>query len=403
MRNKNTTKFSILIPVSLFIGFLVFVTWNYLHRGLFEYIGIDYRLWYASGQIARNYGFNQIYDSALQSHYQSQLFTLFSTPSNWSMPFWPLPLPNLSIFILPMLLLTFINPIPGFLLWTIINILGSLVYIWQFLKRIDYSPSNKWLLSVIISLPFLLNILFGQNNLILLIALGESLIQIRKENDLNAGLFLGFMVLKPQTLLLIVPALLISRKYKIFLGTLYTSCGLILLSILLSGKQAILGPYQVITSWPTILADSGVNLLTLSQNISKFSPGYLPIIITALSVFATIYFVVKYFSFQHWKFQSAHIEVDFLILYIATCLISPHANIHMLLPQVILLLAALHYGYLTNRELLLWGALPLSFFLFTSIDSIAIAHNIAGILQILVNIYLLYILSVKNSNTKVVE
>lgn len=398
MKNKRILVFYITIYLFLFVGFSIFIIWNYLHRGLFEYIGIDYRLWYATGQIARMYGFDQIYDIALQSHYQSQLFTLFSIPSNWSMAFWPLPLPYLSVFTLPMLILTFFKPESGFLLWTIINLLGSFIYILLFLKREKWTFSANLILSVTLSLPLLLNLLFGQLNILLLISLGETLILLRKEKDLRAGLCLGFMLLKPQTLLLIVPVLLISRKFKTILGIFISSIGLILISLLLSGKQAILGPFQVITSWPTILADSGVNLLTISQNVAKFIPGFLPTIITILGLIATMYFVFKYFSFQQWKFQLAHIEVDFLVLYIASSLISPHANIHMLLPQVILLIVAFFYGSLTNRDLFLWGSLPLTFFLLTSVDSIATAHNIAGILQILVNVFFLYKLS--NANIK---
>jgi len=387
-------------PIIALFGFIIFILWNYFNRGLFEYIGIDYRLWYSSGWIAREYGFSHIYDQALQSFYQSQLVDLFSSPSKWSMPFWPLPLPYLSIFVLPMLGLTIIKPVQGFLIWTVINTIGTIIYVSWFQRRMGWSVPKKVFLPVIISLPVLLNILFGQIYLLLLVALGESLILIRKERLFEAGLWLGLLLLKPQTLILIIPYLVISKKYRILLGTFISSFGLILLSFILSGKQAFLGPYRVITSWPVILADSSVNLLSLAANISKFASDYIPVLITLISILITIYFVLRYFSAQQWNLRLDHVEVDFLVLYNATCLIAPHANIHMLLPLVILLLTAYQKRYLTSRWLLIWGITPLLVFLITSIGSIGIAHNIAAIIQVLMSVFILYELSLVNTKVK---
>jgi hypothetical protein len=388
------------IPIIVLFGFIIFITWNYLNRGLFEYIGIDFRLWYSSGWIAREYGFSHIYDQSLQSYYQSQLFNSFSISSKWSMSYWPLPLPYLSVFVLPMLVLTIFKPVQGFLIWTCINTIGTIIYVWLFQRRMGRPSLNRVFLPVIISLPVLLNLLFGQINLLLLIAFGESLIRIREERWLEAGLWLGLLMLKPQTLLLIIPFLLISRNYRIIFGTLISSFGLILISFLLSGKQAFLGPYQVITSWPKILADSSTNILSLVANVSKYLPDYISTLITFVSFLTTFYFVQRYFSAQQWKLHLDHVEVDYLVLFNATCLISPHANIHMLLPQVILLLSAYQKRFLTSSCLLIWGIFPLLIFLISSIDSIGIAHNIAAVIQILLCLCLLYELSLVNAKTK---
>jgi len=158
---KNHFQFSKPIWI-LFILFviclLMFVAWNLIHRGLFEYIGIDYRLWYSSAMIARYHGFDLIYDINLQTKYQISVYQQYARMSTASIPFWPLPLPYLSVFIMPMLLFTLVKPVTGFLLWTLFNAISTMVYLYYFIIQNKYCISWKLVFVIIIALPVLFRV-----------------------------------------------------------------------------------------------------------------------------------------------------------------------------------------------------------------------------------------------------
>jgi hypothetical protein len=298
------SKFNYLwIPIILLImGYTVFIVRNVSDRGLFEYVGIDYRLWYSSGMIARYHGFSEIYNPELQSHYQLPLYKKYARISSASMNFWPLPLPNLPIFILPMIVLTIFPPITGFIIWSLINSIGTYTYLVWFFRRNNLPISPTFLLLGLLSLPAFLNIIFGQINLLLLISIGESITTFRKGDEFKTGAWLALLLSKPQTLLLLIPCFLIARKNKVIIGFLFWSLILLITSFLICGREAIMGPFRVITNWPTILGDSGTNFLSLANNVTKFAPLYVANSILILSTISLIIAFVKFYSTQGCEF-----------------------------------------------------------------------------------------------------
>ena len=71
---NNYIYVSMFFSALAIIGYTVFSYQQVIKRGLFEYVGIDFRLFYASGQIIRDHGFNAVYDTNLQTQYQLPIY-----------------------------------------------------------------------------------------------------------------------------------------------------------------------------------------------------------------------------------------------------------------------------------------------------------------------------------------
>ncbi|RME36205.1 MAG: DUF2029 domain-containing protein [Thermoflexia bacterium] len=104
---------------------------------------------------------------------------------------------------------------------------------------------------------------WGQTNGLLAVFAGEFLRAIRKGRPFQAGLWLGGLWLKPQILLLILPALLLQRQGWVLAGFGSTSLLLVGLSLLLAGPQTLL---RLISLWlafaqgiPTIIPEVMIN------------------------------------------------------------------------------------------------------------------------------------------------
>jgi hypothetical protein len=387
-----------LLGLLLILGYVIFVVWSISYRGLFEYVGVDYRLWYSSGMIARYHGFASIYDDKLQTLYQLPLYERYARITPISMQFWPLPLPYLSVFIVPMLLLTFIPPVSGFLLWSLINIVGTVFYIFRFLRRNDIVIPRENIFLVTLALPFFLNILFGQINLWLLIVLGESITALRKGQDFKSGAWLAGMLLKPQTLLLLIPGYILVKKFKALTGFMILALVIITASLSLAGITAISGPFNVIAGWPTILGDSGMNFLSFSTNMTKIFPVLYSQVVSMICTIITLIAAMWLWLPRNRPLASDNLEWIFLATYAATCAISPHSNVHMAIPMLALGLVVFAKGQIPPRLALGWIVIPSILFLFAIFVSIGYAHALGGMSILGMNIALLFWMVWKKSH-----
>jgi len=367
-----------ILTLLLVLGYGTFTIWNLHNRGLFEYVGIDYRLWYSSGVIARSHGFASVYDADLQTQYQQPLYDQYALPSQFSMPFWALPLPYLAAFVAPMMLLTLFSPVTGFLLLTSFNMLGSMVYLSWFMRRNGGILRRDTSVLAALALPFVLNALSGALNLWLLITLGEFITALRRGRDYQAGVWLAGLLLKPQTLLLLVPGLILSRRHKALMGLVLGTLIVVGSSVLLAGPAAIAGPLTAVREWPAALAESGMNYRAFSINMDRFvAHGFsnpLAMISAAVTLAAALWLWLP--GEDLWA--SHHLDAAVLATYAATCSVSPHRNVHMAIPMLALGLAMHEKGIVPPRLALAWVTVPTVLFLLASLRSVSIAHAAGG-------------------------
>ncbi len=392
----------IIIVMIILLGW--FIARVYSERGLFEYIGIDFRLWYSTGLIAKFHGFNQIYNNVLQAFYQKPLYDM-ALLSEMSMQFWPLPLPYFPFFTILMVPLSFVQPIIGFVLWTFINIIGYSLYVYHFCRQNKINIPIYYHVALFLSLPVFLNFFLGQINLVMLIALGETITELRKGHEFKAGFWLSGLLLKPQTLIILLPLLFIQKRFKVLYGMVAGSITIIMISVFLAGETAISGPYSVILNWTTlnhqdIIGDSGTTFFSLFLNLVKIFPNYLAIAIPSLLTILTVYLIVRICTSKNKQGNYIDDNIFLLLTYSVTCTITPHSNIHMLIPIIPLLILAIHQKQIQAKIVLAWIFIPTTSFLLAGLISTEFAHVVGGLSVLLVNLYILFwkVITVKKNS-----
>lgn len=238
----------------------------------FEYVGVDFRLIYASGQIIRYHGFGDVYNFDVQRKYQIILYNDFSHfNEGQSMPFWPHPIPYLPFFLVFLVPLSYIHPLQSFFVWTIFNLIFSMGYLIIWLKRIRCKVKDRTgltiLILILLSIQSFLNLTFGQVNIILLIAIGETLFNLTQGKYTTAGFWIGFGWIKPQAILLIIIVFLLRRNWHFITGFTYSSIIISITSMLLAGWKGIEGVITTLKNWPSLYRSSGMTWLSAVDHL----------------------------------------------------------------------------------------------------------------------------------------
>jgi len=241
-------------------------------NNLFNTIGSDFLSFWSVGHIANNQGYAHVYDLSLLSKVQKPFHEDIVTDRIYA----PIPAPLFAIFITPFQFLSLLDPAMGFFLWTIINLFGLIVYLRFFIKDMIPGPIQPRLLVIfLISLPVFQTLFWGQINVWLVICLGEFMRAAFHEKSYRSGLWLAGLLIKPQTLVLLIPALLLQRSWKKLAGFITMAIGIITVSIALAGLQGI---YSLVELWlnyvsgiPTNAPENMVNWRMVALQISPFT------------------------------------------------------------------------------------------------------------------------------------
>src|SRR3990172_6366049 len=86
--------------VALLFTYLLIFAANLKVLGIFNYVGIDFRTFYSSAQIATVEGFAKVYDLHIQEKYQLQIFKDYAKDYT-AIPYETVPTPYFPIFIVP--------------------------------------------------------------------------------------------------------------------------------------------------------------------------------------------------------------------------------------------------------------------------------------------------------------
>lgn len=374
----------------LAILYLLFIIQQMNYRGVFEYVGIDFRLLYASGQIIREHGFSAVYDPTIQARYQLPLYENFSHyVDGLSLPFWPLPMPYLPFFVAPSTLLTFLSPLPSFILWATLNAIFTAAYFAIWYKRLSYRPQVVLILaaSFLVSVPNFLNTLFGQVNLILMVAMGETLFNLKSGRYLKAGLWLSIAWIKPQMLILVSLLAILRRKWHFLVGLATGSVFIGIVSLLEGGLEGVRGILNTIRTWPTFYRTSGTSWLSAVDHLVIY--GVPTSIATAIGFLLVIIIIFAWIEMVNPRYQTNKGDKEWTSIFLATLLaqliVMPHANVHMAMSLAIPWLLFLCYS--SNRLawliFLFWAILSGFIFILFAQWSVGQAHNLLGMLMLL--------------------
>jgi hypothetical protein len=351
-------------------------------RGFFEYLGIDYRTFRSSAEIIVDKGFAHIYDLDVQEQYQRPLYEDYAleplrSPYATAPTYYPPP------FLLPFLGLLVFSPVPSFAVWTLLNLL---------ILVLDQGRYGSILLAAVLSLPAVLNLFFGQVGVWMTICLGEFILSSRRGQPFLGGLWLSGLVLKPQSLLLLLPGLLLGRQFKVLWGSFVGGLALLLASLLLAGWQGLqqLGRLYLLYTGglETTRAEIMLNWRALVINLEQILPGWIS---WGLAIGGMVLTAAAAISLWLPAVDPASPKFSLVLLgtYTATCALSWHAHVHMALPLIPLLLLARSHGGLSGRMLKTWLVVPALVFPLVLIARPALAHNLAGLSLFGLNLYLL--------------
>jgi hypothetical protein len=390
LHKRESTEWVNLALAALAGLYVLYSVWSFLTRGLFEYMGIDYRAILATAQIAYEHGFGSVYDLTLQARYQEPLFNLLRLGAIRP-AFDPVPLPYLPVFIAALLPTIAVAPVPGFVVFVLIQAIGLGVYLSWYSKKVD--PAGVNITMCVLSLPAFLTLLFGQVNLWLLICLGQAIFAESRRRDFWAGMWIAGMLLKPQVLILLVPALILTRRWRVIEG-FSAGAGLVLAgSMLLAGPAGLLNLARLILSYPnnlpTTYPESMMNFRALGLLLGSKLPGGVTVAITALGMLVTV--LLSAVPWRRVRFSGeTGFAVALLGTYAATCAITWHAHIHMAMPMlapVVFLMAKKLFPF---RLLVAWTLIP--GFVFAGVAfslGPATAHLAAGQVMLVANLGLL--------------
>jgi hypothetical protein len=227
----------------------------------------------------------------------------------------------------------------------------------------------------LISLPVFQTLFWGQINAWLVICIGEFMRLSIHKNDFRSGLWLAGMLIKPQTLVLLAPALLFQRSWKKLAGFLIAATGIFVGSLALSGLEGMRSLFGLWLNYasgiPTNAPENMVNWRMVALQTSSFigpAPGW------TLAMAGLLATLIACFSL--WLSKPApHSPGMFSILLLgtlaATTAVTWHSHFHMMtitLPPLIYLTvqnripAKLIYSWVFTPPLIAFLAFILSAF-----------------------------------------
>ncbi|MBW8010803.1 MAG: DUF2029 domain-containing protein [Chloroflexi bacterium] len=389
--NRLRWKF-VIFPLIVF--YILFLRQLLIWFDLFEYLGYDYYIYRETVNVVRAEGFTQAYKLPQENDSEYPL----SDPSaegSGQVTNNTFPVPYLPIFVIPFWILLSLDPALGFILYTIINIILLIGYLIRFMRAIDYKGSNSILLPILLSWPVIFTLISGSVNIWLLIFMGEAVLALSQGNEYRSGIWLAGLLLKPQSLILLVPAMLIGRRYKLFKGFLVSSVIISFVSLLIAGVEGIKNLLELVflysggiePTYPEIM----MNFRALAVNLSRLLPSQISWGIAIIGMaLATVIAIAL------WRIplttSSKEFQIVLLGTYAATGAVTWHSHTYMALPIVVLLLILFRHELLSDNLLYAWLLLPPVIF---SLGALAEyfrfqgnAHMWVGLAILALNVYL---------------
>lgn len=369
-------------------AFLVFVyiLVSMVTRGLFEYLGADYRAFRSAAQVARNDGYAAVYDLGRLEPEQRRLVQSHASPAaqgEFAVIPVPYPPPFVALF-QPLLLLP---AIPGWIAWTVVNAAPLALYARRLVNGLRPSGGGLRHVSLFLSLPAILTLAFGQVNLLLCIAIGEFLLATRLGRDLRAGASLGLLLVKPQLAVLFFLWLLVARRWRALVG-MSLAFGLVgLASLGLAGTEGLAAMGRL---WMGYTADLATTYPDSMLNWRAAGLALRPVLgdswagVVALGSGVTLLATIRV-----WRRSSGRRSAtgDTLATYAAATATAWHAHVHLDLPLVATIGAApasVFRSEVAGQALLI---APTFAFALTGLTvGAGAAHRMAGLLFLVINL-----------------
>jgi hypothetical protein len=338
---------------ALLIFYLIQISFDLFWHTTCGHLAIDYCAFWSAGKVVNTNGYSAVYNLQLLGEVQKTILPRLTATS---------PTPFLPIFIPPFQLLALLDIFSSFWIWTILNLIVIISYLYYLSRQWTDKPlSVRFILMIAISLPVFINIFTGQINAWLMICVGEFMRAILAGKTYKAGIWLGGLLLKPQTLLLIIPFLAIQRAYKVLAGWVISSSVLMGISFALVGFN---GLQKLLDLWigfvgglPTNDVEIMMNWRMLGLHLSALASPLIGWVVVGLGSIATLLACI-YLWRSSIDFHSKSFVFAFLGIMAATCLFAWHSHIHMAMILIPPLVYLKGQNQLSDKILNYWVFLP---------------------------------------------
>jgi len=354
----------------------------------YVFLGGDFLSFWSAGWLANQHGFAAAYDPSQLAEIQNRYIPKPANVEQYQLiPVFTFFLP---IFLFPFQLLALMPITPAFILWTMLNLFGSILYLVFFLRSVSWNLLLRTLLLMILFWPFYQSLFWGQIGIILLVASGEFLRAFMHSKFWRAGLWLGILLIKPQTLLLILPFLLLQKQWRVLLGFGLVAAFVCLVSLGLLGIEG-LGAYlrlynNAINRFATVAPNGMLNWRMIGENLSSLGFSRLGWGIAWTGMVVTVLLTFK--QFYRLQIRAEEAPQAFLAIFAATALVSWHFHIHSAIIFLPCLLYLLVQNKLSEWVILSWIFLPGLIMFFTDVlllglklFHIALSFSIPAFLQ----------------------
>lgn len=370
----------LLLAAIVLFYFLLFGLW--ISEGDFPAkYGVDYTAFWSIGKIADEKGYSQIYDLNNLRIVQIQERQTLGLPVNTDISSYsPIPAPFFAFFVPPFQLLSRIDPLSGYWIWTLFNLALLILYLVFFINKIFPASGTKGiglnvLILMLISFPVFFNIITGQVEVLLLICAGEFLRNSLRKKPILSGVWLGGLLLKPQLLILIVPLFFIMRNWKVLAGFIVSAGTIAATSLMLSGISGMAAMINLWVKYSGNLATTDpaimINWRMIGVNLNTLLNTSLGWIITALGMVLTT--LAVYFLVRHKRpYGSPAWVMTMTGVFAATLAITWHSHYHMALVLIPFLVYASMNQLIPEKIVFLWVTVtPIAWFVMGIISGFA--------------------------------
>ena len=323
---------------SFYLALYLFPIWQ---GSLLTGLGADYPAFWAAGYIANHWGYAEMYSFEQLTSVQQQIV------SGTDKPFAPIPAPYPPLLFVPFQLMAIIPINTSFWIWQILNFISIIGYLAIYIKRLGVKKINsRPILMALLFMPVFHNFSLGQPGIWFMICVGEFLIWSHKGRPFLAGLWLSGVLLKPQLLILFVPALLLQRYWKMLAGFTFSSSLIVILSLWMLGHNGLVNLSKMFILLGTTNAVQAINPHIMINwrmfglHFAAFLPDWVAWSIVGLG---TITSIVLSLSMWRKSLEPDDVRFDLSVfgLISATCIATWHSHQHglMLLVPVFLALS----------------------------------------------------------------
>jgi hypothetical protein len=310
--------------------------------GWFKWVGFDFGCFWSATKAFLGNGPSAAYDMSIVHARGIDLARAsgYPTPDTFVTGVSPYP----PIFFLLIAPFTLLPPKIAFVLWSLINIVLSA---WVSLRLIADTRARRTQLALaaLLTFPVMEGLVLGQPIGFLMLSMFLCWRSLVQKRELQAGIWAGLLLLKPQYIVLLALVMLIKRRWAFMRGFIAVGAVLGIGSLALLGFAGTLSYLDLLrnisSNASTIAGIHPGDMLSFNALVLNFLPGLTPAASTFVTLaldFGAVAFVIWMWH-GRWQDDPEILTHRVLVTMIATLLISHHNYVHGAALLVIPLLA----------------------------------------------------------------